>query len=485
MQWRSRWAAPVLVVVTLLGLFVPPVPQKARAAGASLLISPAQGQYFVDSTFEVSVLVNTGGQSINAVEALLSFPADKLQVVNPTVSRSFIEIWTAGPSFSNTEGRLTFQGGIPSPGITTSAGVISTIQFRARSSGRATIKFLEGSKLLANDGAGTNILTSKSQATFDIQLSPPAGPVVTSPSHGDQNKWYRNKSATFLWEAPSGATDYSYVIDTNPSTIPEATSNTTATELTTELKGDGVWYFHLRAKNTASWGGTTHYSVKIDATAPAGFSPNLDRKTFAEHTRQLLTFTTTDATSGIDHYEIRLVDNSDSGQATSFFTEAQSPYQLPDLSKGNYTLIVRAFDAAGNTADGTADLRVLAGGAGLLFGRPLIDNPVVSNIIISLLALILLYLAYLWLRHSRRNRGMRHLQTDLVNLKQLVAERQTELTDLVSLESTTAAELQELADTTPVVKPGPTQPPQPPAVTAAPAEASAERFDAGQGLPGQ
>lgn len=477
MQWQHKWAAPVLVMVTLLGLLVPLDPKSAQAAGASLLISPAQGQYSVDSTFEVSILVNTGGQSINAVEALLSFPADKLQVVNPAVSKSFIEIWTGGPSFSNTSGRLTFQGGIPSPGVTTSSGVISTIQFRAKSAGRATIKFLDGSKILANDGQGTNILTSKSQATFDIKLAPPSGPIVTSPTHDDQNKWYRNKSVTFQWEAPEGATDYSYVLDTSPSTIPNAVSNTTATELSTEVDGDGIWYFHLRAKNAASWGGTTHFSVKIDATAPAGFTPQIDQKTFAENNRQLVTFTTTDAASGIDHYEIRLITDGGSGEATSFFTEAQSPYQLPNLPKGKYSLIVRAFDAAGNYTDGIIELNVVAGGAALAVGRPIFGNPVVSNIVISLLALILLYLLFLWLRHRQRNRGMRHLQTDLVNLKQLVAERQTELSDLVNLENSAAVELQQIANQTPTVMTD-VAPPVPPA-------ASTERDNPGQFPPAQ
>src|SRR5688572_18307148 len=80
----------------------------AHAAGASLKVSPVSGTYEVGSTVDVSFLVDTGGEAINAVQADVRFPADKLQVVNPVASTSFISLWATTPTYSNTDGTLSF-----------------------------------------------------------------------------------------------------------------------------------------------------------------------------------------------------------------------------------------------------------------------------------------------------------------------------------------------------------------------------------------
>lgn len=431
-------------------------PDQARAAGASFFLSPAQGNYFVDSTFEVSILLNTGGTSINAVDAELTFPADKLQVVNPTVSKSFIEIWTNGPSYSNTSGTLSFQGGIPSPGVNVSAGVVSTVQFRAKSAGKAVIKFSDSSKVLANDGNGTNILSSKGQATLNVQLPAPAGPIVSSPSHEDQNKWYRNRTVTLVWESPDGAKEFSYVLDNNPTTLPEQTTNITTTQLSTEVKSDGIWYFHIRGKNGTGWGGVTHYSLKIDSTSPASFTPQLERKTIAPSTRDVVKFTTTDALSGLDHYEVKIINKNATGSDTVFFTEQQSPYQLPELGLGSYQVIVRAYDVAGNYTDGIAELTVSANN--LTTSIPFFANPLINNLIIILLGLILLILLIFWWVHRRRRHEVKanELQEHLSELKTNVDTKQAELAKLVDLKRQSEQTLTGItASAAPAVEPVP------------------------------
>lgn len=466
-------------MATLLGCLVPN--GVTRAAGASLFISPSQGQYEVNGTFQLSLMLNTGGQAVNTVNAQVTFPADKLQVVNPTVSESFIQVWTSGPSFSNTNGTLNFQGGLPTPGINTSAGVISTIQFRAKSAGKATIAFTDESKVLANDGAGTNILTSKSSATLTINLAAPAGPKISSPTHEDQNKWYKSRSVILQWETSGNEKEFSYLLDTVASSIPEPKTNSTALEHSQTVEADGIWYFHLRAKNSGGWGGTSHYSLKIDGTGPAAFTPILERRSFAESSHELVTFTTTDATSGIDHYEIRIVSRNNPEDATSFFTEQQSPYQLPTLPTGDYTLIVRAVDAAGNATDGTADFSVVDGAAALAVGQPLFGNPLVTNVLLVLMGLLLLIFFTYWLHHRHQDKSLSRLRSELIGLRTNVAERQNELHGLADLQQRSTAELQSLT--------APTPPPAPSPTIQAPIDAinspSPESTNSGQISPGQ
>src|SRR5689334_3080781 len=207
-----------LLMVLLVLSFLPGRP--ARAAGASLSISPLAGTYEVGATVDVSFIVDTGGEAINAVQADILFPADKLQVVNPVASTSFISIWVTPPTYSNTDGTVHFQGGLPSPGIKTSGGVVSTVTFRIKSPGAAIIQFAPTSQVLRNDGQGTNILTSSGSAHFTLKNPPPAGPVVTSPTHPDSNQWYSNPQVQLSWEGTEGALGYSYTFDQTAKSTP-------------------------------------------------------------------------------------------------------------------------------------------------------------------------------------------------------------------------------------------------------------------------
>jgi len=104
----------------------------AFAGSATLYLTPSKGTFFVGSTFSVSIYVAPKGNEINAVEDALKFPPDIWLVPTPTAGESFITEWLTPPSYSNTGGKITFKGGIPG-GIKTSAGLVSTVTFRAKS----------------------------------------------------------------------------------------------------------------------------------------------------------------------------------------------------------------------------------------------------------------------------------------------------------------------------------------------------------------
>jgi hypothetical protein len=329
----------------------------AHANDASIYFLPSTGQYTVGSTIDVSIVINTGSHSINALDARIAFPKDKLQVVSPSVGSSFVTIWTSPPSYSNTSGTLNFSGGLPNPGIKSSAAILATIRFRVKSSGNAVLRFRDNTQLLANDGNGTNVLSSKTQAILTLITAAPNGPAVTSSSHPDQNTWYNDKSASFSWEAVTGASGYSWVVDTSAKTVPEEKIRTTATSASETVTQDGIWYFHIRANN-GSWGGTTHFLFRVDSLGPAAFTPTLNKRVVEDGESAIVSFFTTDAASGIDHYEIKTINTSKNDETVTIFHEETSPYELPVLPDGQYTVIVRAYDVAGNYTDGMVELRV-------------------------------------------------------------------------------------------------------------------------------
>lgn len=382
---------------------------QAAAAGASLKMPPSAGVYEVGGLVDVSFVLDTGGEAVNAVNADIQFPADKLQVVNPAASTSFISVWVTAPTYSNTDGVVNFQGGLPNPGINTSAGVISTVTFRVKAPGKAVLRYKPTSKVLRNDGDGTNILTATGTAELTLKPAPPAGPVVNSPTHGDANQWYNNSQVQFSWEAVPNAVGYSYTFDQTAKSIPDDEVETADLAATMKATTDGVWYFHIKAK-TESWGGVTTVPVQIDATPPASFTPSLDKTLLTTEETGTLRFLTTDAASGLDHYEVKQITHSSDGAAVNtLFVESASPYVIARLPAGDYEFVVRAIDRAGNTTDGVVPLRVVAGGLPFYARTPFFRNPALANgALIGLLVLVLITLGILIFRRVRIQATFRH-----------------------------------------------------------------------------
>lgn len=139
---------------------------------ASLAVSSSKVKVSPRDTFSISVSVNTQGKAINNVEAVISFPASLVEVTSVSAG-SVLSLWVQNPTFSNGAGTISFNGGAPNPGFTGS-GTVMTAQFKAKAAGTATIS-LASAAVRENDGKGTNILSSRSGATIEIQtVSTPA-----------------------------------------------------------------------------------------------------------------------------------------------------------------------------------------------------------------------------------------------------------------------------------------------------------------------
>lgn len=427
---KSNIGRLLRVLPILLAIVVSLLPQQSSSAETlSLTISPNNAKVVTGSTFEVSLVLNTSGQSVNAVDAHLTFSPDKLQVVSPSTGSSFFSFWTKGPTYSNTNGTLSFQGGLPSPGIKSSAAIISTIKFRAKSIGTSTIRFSTSSKVLANDGSGTSLPVNFGQSTITIQGAPPVGPVVTSSSHEDPGKWYPNPTFIGSWE--SSAKNFSYQFDKNPTTTPDQTTDTTEPTVTKDMEGDGQWFFHIRGQTNGIWGATTHFAFKIDTTPPASFTILTDNDTLGSGERGIFNFITTDNESGVDHYEIRLIDLSrNSGEITPY-TEGLSPYQTPELTDGKYQLVVRAIDQAGNIREESTNFSIGVP-QGSWIENPLVRNPLLINIgIIAFIFLLLTLITILLKTYHDKRRALRII-TEVRLLQEEITLRKRELAELES-----------------------------------------------------
>ena len=410
------------------------LPFLAYAENASLYLRPAQGVFVVGGTLDVGVYLNTGGNSVNAVRVDLTFPADKMQVISPSIGKSLVSFWVVQPTFSNSNGTISFQGGVPAPGINTTDGLISNITLRVTNIGSAALSIGDSSQVLLADGKGTNILGSRSNAIFSFLLPPPLGPVVVAPRHQDPNKWYQEDDVEFVWEMPRGAASVSYVLNSNPLTLPDdIPEEFRQSSVLYQGVPSGTHYFHIKSfAPGGGWGGTSHFSVNIDNAPPASFQIEVLPGARTAVKSPTINFDTTDANSGVDHYVVKIIPLSSSAKAsnedTSFFIETRSPFILPELDFGKYDVVVRAYDLAGNFTDAHQKLTISqalfrnAGPEGLNFRSDVILPWWGVYIILFLISGGALYAAHF--AYSKHREVERKLASGILNLvENKVSER--------------------------------------------------------------
>lgn len=148
------------------------------------------GSFVEGSTFEVPILLNTRGLDINTVTLTINFDPNKLSIVAPSDGKSIVGLWFEPPSYDNVRGTENL-GGIITNGINTNAGLITTITFKARTSGEAIVSIGANSRVLLNDGLGTDATVKTIRGVYTLLPSPPGAVSVYSETHPLQDKWYK------------------------------------------------------------------------------------------------------------------------------------------------------------------------------------------------------------------------------------------------------------------------------------------------------
>jgi hypothetical protein len=331
----------------------------AFAQNGSLYLEPGSESFSVGETFSVKLMVDAAGIQINAAESTLYFPADRLEVMNISKENSIFSLWPQDPVFSNLDGKISFTGGLPHPGFKGS-GIIITIEFKAKKEGEVILTFDE-SRILADDGQGTNILSFLKNSRYLIYQQGEAlkksgtgrQPVVSSLTHPKQDEWYSNNTPGFQWNIASNIKGVSYVLDKNPQTIPGAVSMGLIQSKNYDVVPDGIWYFHLRFEDETGWTDAGHYQIHIDTQPPHKFEIIIDNGGDPTNPNPNLYFETNDDTSGIDKYRIKIGDEN----FFDLMTAQVNPFTLR-FPPGNYRIIVRAVDKAYNIVRASAILNI-------------------------------------------------------------------------------------------------------------------------------
>lgn len=329
------------------------------ADAASLSLFPAVGTHQIGDTFTVSVNVDTGSQTINAVEGKIAFNTEELAFESLSKDASVLESWATEPSYSDSDGTISFGGGMKT--FIGNSGKLFSITFRALKNADAQVRFSTGAAILAADGQGTNILTVMNAGAYTLAAKevipaaehPTEGLVlgaasstvpkisVASASHSDENKWYAEKTAKFSWTLPPETSNIRLSLNQSSSSIPTK-PYPPISEKTIQDLDEGVSYFHIQAKTSFGWGEPVAYRLQVDTLKPETFAITSasERDTFA------FVFDAKDKTSGIEKYLIQI----DGGTEMEWKDDGSHTYVPPENQPGAHTLAVKAVDFAGNMA---------------------------------------------------------------------------------------------------------------------------------------
>ncbi|MCX6757305.1 MAG: cohesin domain-containing protein [Candidatus Nomurabacteria bacterium] len=367
-------------------------------AHVEVSLSPRSGSFVEGSTFQVPILVNTKNRSINGIEIRINFDKNKLSIVNPTGGTSIIGVWVEPPGFDNTRGTASYVGVIPN-GIITESGLIGTITFKAKVSGKAVVSIASNSKILLNDGLGTSAQLDTVRAEYNILAKAPDGVLIFSDTHPIQNNWYNNNTPIVSWQKDEGVSGFSFILDNKPNTIPDNISEGEDIIKTFDTLTDGLWYFHIKAIKNGAWGSTGHFLLRVDTNPPAEFNPETNFLTTSDSKsdRTLVSFFTTDNLSGLDHYEVGVIDKNQPATQSPVFEQAESPFQVPLTENGKLQIIVRAVDKAGNVRDQSVEAHYSSG-----ISKFFRDYPVYILLGIILLGILLFILHFLFSHHIIR-----------------------------------------------------------------------------------
>ncbi|MFA5051929.1 MAG: cohesin domain-containing protein [Patescibacteria group bacterium] len=300
-------------------------------------------------TFTVDIRLNSEQQVVNAVTAVITYPKDLLDVVGVSRGGSFLTLWPVEPTIDSEDSTIMLTAGIPN-GSYVVDGKIITITFMTKDVGGVEIGFNESSSsVLLNDGLGTPAALTLQSGIY--RIDPIQYIVITSPTHPDENIWYRSREVAFEWPMVKNA-EYSYDLSNSPDEVPDDTAERTTGKVTFEGVNDGIYYFILKEKQQGkSWAIIGKKRVQIDATVPDAIQAAVNQDNTVLVGQYYLTFAGTDNASGIDHYDVIENDTAYRGVSSPFILKQQNP---------DGWLSITAYDKAGNSTrwtHGTAPIQ--------------------------------------------------------------------------------------------------------------------------------
>lgn len=293
MAWKTKAFHYFGFILASLFLLVGTAP---AADAAKLFLTSPSNQYYYGDTVVMAVRLDPEGECVNAVSAEINFSVELLKAVDFNRAKSILSLWIGQPKIDQTNGKISFVGGVPGgycgrlAGDTDASNVLGEIIFRlpgtvigGTASNEAQINLSSSSRVLLNDGKGTAAKLTLTSQSIKIDNRPTA-PV------------------------PAGK--------------PTAPGEPAVTAPVTTPSED-LWRETLQA----------------DKQPPENLIVGLYRSQAIFNNQYFIVFSAVDKQTGIDYYEVQ--------EGGGVWQKAASPYQLTDQTLSG-VIRVKAWDKAGN-----------------------------------------------------------------------------------------------------------------------------------------
>jgi hypothetical protein len=315
---------------------------------STLRLQPEFGVYSVGFEQHFSVVVDTGDESINAVQISLLFNPDVVEVKALETTHSACS-YVIERAIDSDAGTATLSCVIlQSKGGRGSLPIADVVLVPKRAGTFSIVFDKDKTRVLANDGLGTNVLRMSQSGSYQVDAFNPTLPsaaasasfTIFSPSHPNQSRWYNASIARFVWRGKPNDV-YAYAFDASPITTPSKKHTVQGASIEVPIPGDGIFYFHLQR---ASGGPVAHYRVQADQTPPSIVAIHLSSSTVVAGDVVRFSFDAQDVASGIQqNYYVDLGNH--------LFLPTGSQLFIPFLQVGDQNMTLRVYDDAGNYSE--------------------------------------------------------------------------------------------------------------------------------------
>lgn len=245
----------ILFFLVLLTLTVSPEVINAKGG----IYASGGGQHLVDEEFIVDVVVR--GDAFNSFEGKLLVSGD-VEIVEFKSTFNDELLWLKEPAV-NEDFRGVFLG------TTKTEYKMATIKLKGDKvgTGRVSIddvKIANAGEYVGEVSTDTDFLIVEEIIEAPENLPLPEKVKVTSPTHPDSDKKYEQTTIEIKWNKDKNITGFSYILDQKEGTVPAEKITSDLTKVSFKDLANGTHYFHIRAKNLAGWGETTHFKFSID-----------------------------------------------------------------------------------------------------------------------------------------------------------------------------------------------------------------------------
>ncbi len=279
---------------------------------STIELEPSWGIYSLQSEQVFDVLVKTGDEIINAAEIELVFDPTKVEIneldTNNSACSHVIE-----KTIDSINGKIILSCMIIDPKVSREK-TVSLGKIIATPIAVGTFDFtfnLQGTKVLADDGLGTDVLRIAQSGSYrvdnfslDQSKQGARNFILYSTTHPNESRWYNKKLANFVWLGPKD-TSYRYSIDKNPTTVPSQGIIIHDNRVSLPIKSEGISYFHLQS---TAGGPVAHYKIQSDFTPPEIISITTSENQVRVGSVVRFSFNADDVQSGVQrNYYIDLI----------------------------------------------------------------------------------------------------------------------------------------------------------------------------------